>query len=132
MLGLWSRNASSYLLILSIATTLFFALPIFLAPLRWARLMLWKIPGESNLAVYFGRCLGAFILVLEFFMLRAALTGSGLSYAFDFLIGVVSLMLVLHIHGAILRIQPITETIEIGLWAILLACGVLFYPVASA
>ena len=74
MLGLWSANAADFLLILTLATTLVFALPIFLVPLTWARLMAWQIPQQTDLAVYFGRCLGAFILILEALMLRAALT----------------------------------------------------------
>ena len=57
----------------TLATTLVFALPIFLVPLTWARLMRWRIPQDVDLAVYFGRCLGAFILIVEALMLRAAL-----------------------------------------------------------
>jgi hypothetical protein len=34
-----------------------------------------------------------------------------------------------HIHGAVARIQPITETLEIGFWAAMLAANALFYPV---
>ena len=68
-----------------ILTTLFFALPIFIAPLRWARLMGWTIPEHEHLAIYFGRCLGAFILVVEASMLRSATTGTSFSYAFDVL-----------------------------------------------
>ena len=29
----------------------------------WARAMQWNIPDDTDLAVYFGRCLGAFILI---------------------------------------------------------------------
>ena len=75
MIGLWSLHAQTYLLVLAISTTLVFALPIFLFPLTWARLMRWRIPQDIDLAVYFGRCLGAFILIVEALMLRAALTG---------------------------------------------------------
>ena len=39
--------------------------------------MRWRIPQDIDLAVYFGRCLGAFILIVEALMLRAALTGFG-------------------------------------------------------
>ena len=71
MLGLWSVHAPQYLLILTLLTTLVFALPIFCIPLVWARLMGWTLPAHTDLAVYFGRCLGAFILILEAMMLRA-------------------------------------------------------------
>ena len=131
MLGAYAQHAQTYLLVLMISTTLFFALPIFLAPLTWARLMMWRVPEHTDLAVYFGRCLGAFILIVEFLMLRGATTGNGLVYAFDVLFCVFGLMLGVHIYGAIRRIQPITETLEIGFWALLLLLNTWFYPAPS-
>ena len=38
-------------------------------------------------------------------------------------------MVVLHIYGAIKKIQPITETLEIGLWVGLLFLSLAFYPI---
>ena len=75
----WSHaeHARQFLLVYAIATTLAFALPIFLTPLAWARVMRFKIPSDTDLAVYFGRCLGAIALVLEGVALRAAFTVSG-------------------------------------------------------
>lgn len=128
MLGFYADHGTTYLTVLMAVTTLSFALPIFVAPLAWARLMLWRVPAETDLAVYFGRCLGAFILVVELLMLRAVTTGTGLTYAFDVLFCVFLLMLAVHVYGALRRIQPITETLEIGLWAFLLACNTVFYP----
>lgn len=128
MLGLYSNHASTYLLILTISTTLAFALPIFLKPLVWARLMQWKIPQETDLAVYFGRCLGAFILIIELVALRAALTGADLRLAFDLMFCVYGFMTVVHVYGALRRIQPITETLEIGFWILLAVLNLLFYP----
>ncbi len=83
MLGLWSAHAQQYLLWLTLATTLVFALPIFCIPLVWARLMGWTLPSHTHLAVYFGRCLGAFILIVEALMLRAALTGEAIHTTFE-------------------------------------------------
>ncbi|NUB06790.1 hypothetical protein FW320_11465 [Azospirillum sp. Vi22] len=128
MLGLYAQHAQTYLLVLMIGTTLFFALPIFIAPLAWARLMLWRIPQDTDLAVYFGRCLGAFILIVEFLMLRGATTVETTAYAFDVLFCVFGLMLAVHVYGAIRRIQPLTETLEIGFWALLLLLNTRFYP----
>ncbi|UKJ71875.1 hypothetical protein [Azospirillum brasilense] len=132
MLGIYAQHAQTYLLVLMISTTLFFALPIFIAPLAWARLMLWRIPQDTDLAVYFGRCLGAFILIVEFLMLRGATTVEATAYAFDILFGVFGLMLAVHVYGAIRRIQPITETLEIGFWALLLLLNTWFYPALPA
>ena len=61
MLGYYAPYSREYLATLMIVTTLFFALPIFVAPIAWARLMRWRIPEHQHLAIYFGRCLGAFI-----------------------------------------------------------------------
>lgn len=131
MLGYYAEYSQQYITLLMITTTLFFAIPLFLVPLHWARLMQWKIPDEQHLAIYFGRCLGAFVLVVEVSMLRSITTGTSFSYAFDILFVVFFLMLAVHIYGALRRIQPITETLEIGFWLILLLCNILFYPATS-
>ncbi|MBD9515943.1 hypothetical protein [Pseudomonas sp. PDM22] len=130
MIGMWSAHAQSYLLVLSVATTLVFALPIFLVPLLWARVMQWQLPEHTDLAVYFGRCLGAFILIVEGLMLRAALTGEALVTTFEVLAAVAGLMLVVHVYGAVRRIQPWTETLETGFYAGMLLLTLLFWPTA--
>jgi hypothetical protein len=129
MLGIWGAHAQTYLLFLMVATTAVFALPIFLVPLRWARWFGWKIPQQTDLAVYFGRCLGAFILIVELLMLRAAVDGTGLLFTFQVLLAVSAIMIVVHVWGALLRIQPVSETLEIGMYSGLALLTVLFYPV---
>lgn len=128
MIGIWSAHTRDFLLLLVAVTSLVFALPIFLVPLRWARLFRWSIPQETDLAVYFGRCLGAFILVIEALMLRAGLSGEGLLFSCQALLAVAFLMIIVHIWGAVQRIQPITETLEIGMYSGLLVLTLLFYP----
>jgi hypothetical protein len=128
MIGIWRSHAQAFLLTLMLVTSTAFALPIFLAPLAWARRLGWQIPEHTDLAVYFGRCLGAFILIVEMLMLRAALTGIGLVFTFQVLIAVAALMTIVHVWGALLRIQPISETLEIGMYAGLGMLVVLFYP----
>ncbi|QJP09123.1 hypothetical protein [Pseudomonas multiresinivorans] len=129
MIGSWSAHAQTYLLVLSIATTLMFALPIFLVPLLWARVMQWQLPEHTDLAVYFGRCLGAFILIVEGLMLRAALTGEALVTTFEVLAAVAGLMVAVHIYGALRRIQPWTETLETGFYGGMLVLTLMFWPV---
>jgi uncharacterized membrane protein YsdA (DUF1294 family) len=128
MIGIWGSQAQLFLIVLMLVTSAAFALPIFLAPLAWARRFGWRIPEHTDLAVYFGRCLGAFVIVVELLMLRAALTGTGLVFTFQVLIAVAALMTVVHIWGALQRIQPISETLEIGMYAGLGVLAVLFYP----
>jgi len=128
MIGIWRSHAQAFLLVLMLGTSAAFALPIFLAPLTWARRFGWQVPEQPDLAIYFGRCLGAFILVVEMLMLRAGFTGVGLVFTFQVLIAVAVLMTVVHIRGALQRIQPISETLEIGMYAGLGMLAVLFYP----
>ena len=130
MIGMWSSHAQTFLLVFACITTLFFALPLFFTPLAWARMMMWTVPDDTDLAVYFGRCLGAFILIVELIAFRAALTGEGLLFAFQVLLAVFLFMLVVHIYGALRKIQPITETLENILWVLLLALTLLFFPTA--
>jgi hypothetical protein len=128
MLGYWGAYAQMYLLVLMAATTAVFALPIFLVPLKWARWFGWTIPQQTDLAVYFGRCLGAFILIVELLMLRAAVSGTGLIFTFQVLLALSAFMIVVHAWGALLRIQPISETLEIGMYGGLALLTILFYP----
>jgi hypothetical protein len=129
MLGIWGAHAQTYLSLLVVLTTAAFALPIFLAPLKWAKWFGWEIPQQTDLAVYFGRCLGAFILTVELLMLRAAVDGTGLIFTFQVLLAVSAFMIVVHVWGALLRIQPVSETLEIGMYSGLALLTVLFYPV---
>jgi hypothetical protein len=128
MIGIWGSRAQLFLIVLMLATSAAFALPIFLAPLAWARRLGWQIPEHTDLAIYFGRCLGAFVIVVELLMLRAAFTGVGLVFTFQVLIAVAILMTIVHIWGALQRIQPTSETLEIGMYAGLGVLAVLFYP----
>jgi hypothetical protein len=129
MIGFWGAHARTYLLLLMTVTTAVFALPIFLAPLKWARWFGWTIPQHTDLAVYFGRCLGSFILIVELLMLQAAVTGTGLVITFQVLLAVSAFMIVVHVWGALLRIQPVSETLEIGMYSVLALLTILFYPV---
>lgn len=128
MFGVWSAHAQVYLLVLTAATTVTFAAPIFFVPLAWARVFRWRIPDDTDLVIYFGRCLGAFVLILEALMLRAGLTGEGLVFTFQVMLAVAAMMVIVHVWGALLRIQPITETLEVGMYSTLFALTVLFYP----
>jgi hypothetical protein len=132
MIGMWSAHAQTYLLVTMVITTLTFALPIFLAPLRWARMLGWTIPEHTDLAVYFGRCLGAFVLIVEALMLRAALTGVAIVFTFQVMTAVAVLMVIVHIVGAIERTQPFLETLEIGMYGGLGVLNLLFWPAGAA
>ena len=73
MIGIFAPHAQNFVLLLAVVTTVAFAIPILLTPMRWAKLMLWNVPDQTDLAVYFGRCLRAFALIFEAFMFRAGI-----------------------------------------------------------
>ena len=51
------------LLSVALAIGAVYGLPIFLCPIRWGRVFGWKAPDDLRLTRYFGRCLGALILM---------------------------------------------------------------------
>lgn len=131
MIGIYANYSQTYLLILASVTTLFFALPLFCVPLTWARLMRWKIPVEGDLTVYFGRCLGAFVLGLDLMGFAGVLYPQRQQVVFEALYFVSISMILVHAYGAWRRIQPITETVEIAFYALLLVLTALFQPAVT-
>lgn len=128
-IGMWSEHAQTYLLVITLFTLVGFSLLLFFKPLVWAKLFLWKIPEEQDLTIYFGRCLGAFALVTNVMFIQAALYNTGVFFILEYFSLFCFLMIIVHIWGAVLRIQPITETLEIGLWAVFLWLNLMFIPV---
>lgn len=131
MIGLWGEHAAGFLLAWTALTVVAFALPMVVVPLAWGRAMRFAIPAQTDLAVYFGRCLGSIALVVLALSLRAALTGVGIVFVFELGLAFSVLMVAVHVYGALKGIQPITETIEIAFWALAVVLHVVFFPVAS-
>lgn len=92
--------------------------------------MLWRLPEDTDLAVYFGRCVGAFVLLVELMMFRAA-AGSNIEFVFETLIALWLLMIIVHVWGWVRGIQPITETLEILFWILLLVLTIACWPGAE-
>lgn len=131
MIGLWGAHAQTFLWVLGVTTTLAFALPLFLVPKLWARLMLFSVPADDHLVIYFGRCLGAFILVIEGIIFYGAMDSAITPLTFRTLFAVFGIMLVVHLYGWVRGIQPVTENLENLMWAALIILAALFYPVAA-
>ncbi len=130
MIGMYSSHSQLYLLVLASITSLVFALPLLLVPLTWARLMQWKIPEDTDLAVYFGRCLGAFVVGVDLMGFLGAFYPQRQQAIFEVLYFVSISMIVVHVYGSWRRIQPMTETIEIAFYALLLLLTLLFQPLS--
>jgi len=127
-IGLWSEHANSYLLVITVITFFTFSLLLFLKPLLWAKMFQWKIPEDTDLTVYFARCLGAFAIMTNALFLRVIISGTGADLMLEFFTGFCVFMVVVHIWGAIEGSQPMIETLETGFWALLVILGLLFYP----
>jgi len=130
MVGIWNEFSQYYLVAWAVLTSAVFTIPLFFAPIAWAKVLQWNIPADTDLAVYFGRCLGGVGLGICAAALHAGITGQGTIAVFNILFVVFVLVTVAHIWGAIMRIQPMTETLEIVFWFGLVLLNAAFYPTA--
>ena len=130
MIGIWSAHAQTFLLVFAILAIFAFVIPMIFAPMFWARMLLWNIPEDTDLAVYSLRSLGSLGLAVLLITFKAAISGEGLLLLYELYIPFFALMVLVHIYGAIKKIQPITETLEIGFWLVLLVLALCFMPAA--
>lgn len=128
MLGIWATHSAVFLQVFGAGVILLFGLPMVLQPLTWARWLRWQIPEHTHLAIYFGRCLGAIACVLGIAAWYAAAMPESQELFFNILIGSTAAMVLVHVYGALRRIQPVTETLEIPFWLGLFILALLFYP----
>ena len=128
MIGIWNSYADIYLIIAGVAMLVFFGLPLMLVPLRWAKVFRWDTSTSGNWAIFMGRSLGILITVLAVYGIKVSQTPSAMPFYFELMLWTFVGMILLHIYGAIRKTQPITETIEIGLWVILTFITLCFYP----
>lgn len=129
MIGMWSGFADEFLTYLSAATFLFFAVPLTLTPLKWARFMGFQIPSHTDLAVYFGRSVGGLVTAINVTAFRAGRSGEGVETALGLIVGIAVMMFFVHVWGAIKKIQPLSETLEIGFWIALGFTALAVWPV---
>lgn len=129
MIGIWSSYANIYLIVAGIAMLAAFGLPLILVPLRWASMFRWDVSQSGNLVVFLGRSLGVFITVIGLYAFKVSQIPPAMPFFFELMLWTFVGMILLHVYGAIRKIQPITETIEIGLWIILCLVTLCFYPV---
>jgi hypothetical protein len=90
-----------------------FALPLLLDPYRWARAFGWKEEPETDVGLYFGRCLGAVATAACVQAGRAAKDPVRHSSFFGFAEVAGWLLAGVHVRGLIERRQPPIEHAEI-------------------
>ena len=104
------------------------ALPLFLSPLKWAKRLRWRVPGDTDLAVYLGRSLGAVAVALSLGGLWAARDPWRHRIVFKITAAAAALLAGVHVRGAIEGKQPWTETVEIPFWAAMAIGAIACYP----
>lgn len=130
MIGMYAEHSSTFLRVVAVLTAVLFSIPILVAPLAWARVIRWPVGSNSDLALYFGRCLGAFALTMSCTAWYVAQYQELQPLVFSMLTVFFMLMVVVHIVGAIQKVQPWTETAEIPFWFALTILGLAFFPVS--
>jgi hypothetical protein len=129
MIGIWQTYAGTYLIVAGVAMLAGFGVPLLVAPMTWARLFRWPLPSPGPLVTFLGRSLGLLIVVIAAYAFRVAGTPQAQPFFFELMLWVFVGMIGLHVYGAIKKVQPLTETIEIGMWVVLLLVTLAFYPV---
>jgi hypothetical protein len=130
MIGILNSYSDVYLIVAGVAMLISFGLPLMLVPMSWARVFRWEIPQPRNLVIFLGRSLGVFISIIAIFAFKATQTPLAKPFFFDLMLWIFGGMILLHGYGAIRKTQPITETIEILVWAILGLITLCFYPIS--
>jgi hypothetical protein len=90
-----------------------FALPLLLHPYGWARAFGWRKEPETDVGLYFGRCLGAVAVALSANAVMASREPSkhrGLFFVLEVACWLLSLV---HVRGLVERRQPPVEHAEI-------------------
>jgi hypothetical protein len=90
-----------------------FAIPLLLDPYRWARAFGWPREPETDVGLYFGRCLGAVATAACVQAARAARDPARHRSYFEFLETGGWLLAAVHLRGLLERRQPPVEHAEI-------------------
>jgi hypothetical protein len=129
MIGIWNSYADIYLMVAGVAMLAAFGLPLMLVPMGWARVFRWDVSQPGNLVIFLGRSLGVFLSVLAIYAFKVSQTPSAMPFYYELMLWLFGGMILLHVYGAIRKTQPVTETLEIGLWILLTLVTLCFYPI---
>jgi hypothetical protein len=108
-----NRAARLYLRIISPVFLAIIGLPLLLNPYAWARAFGWRKERETDIGLYFGRCLGAVATGISVQALRASREPSRHRSFFGLIELVFWLMSAVHLKGLLERRQPPVEDAEI-------------------
>lgn len=131
MVGAWSSYTGTFLAWFPVLIMLVFGLPMLIAPMAWGRIIGFRLPEQTDLAVYFGRSLGVAISGLALVAYGASSFAPAQGVVMDGLILTAFLYVLTHIYGAVRRIQPLIETLEIAFFTSLVLLMLAVYPVGG-
>jgi hypothetical protein len=94
-----------------------FAIPLFLRPYAWAKAFGWKEEPETDVGLYFGRCLGALAVAGCAQGLRASRDPVAHRSFFGFAEIASWLLAAVHVRGLLEGRQPPIEHAEIALYS---------------
>ena len=95
-----------------------FALPLLLDPYRWSRAFGWKPEPQTDVGLYFGRCLGAAATGACVQAVQAARDPGAHRSWFGFIEVAGWLLSAVHLRGMLERRQPPIEHVEIAGYAL--------------
>jgi hypothetical protein len=107
MIEAWSEYSSTFLVVFPAIIVVAFALPFLVTPIAWGRLIGFKLPEQTDLAVYFGRSLGATALGISLICYMTSKNPVAQPLVFDGLILISAVLTITHFHGAVMKIQPL-------------------------
>ena len=128
MIGIWSEYSSIFLNWFALLIMLVFALPYVFAPLTWGKFVGFTLPEDTDLAVYFGRSLGVAASGISLICYLASNSPIAQPIVFSGLVFISATLTITHIYGAIKKIQPLVETLEIGAWFGILLLQLAVFP----
>ena len=131
MVGAWSSYTGTFLAWFPLLIMLFFGLPMLIAPMAWGRAIGFRLPEHTDLALSFGRSLGVALSGLALAAYGASSFAPAQGVVMDGLIVTAFLYVLTHIHGAVMRIQPLIETLEIAFFSTLVLLMLAVYPVGG-
>jgi hypothetical protein len=126
-LGDVSTLAAWFLRIAGVVMLIVFALPLLVSPMRWARAFGWKLPEDTDLAVYLGRCIGGLAVGVIVVAVHASFAPREHRIVFELLFVGSALLTLVHVKGALEGRQPRAETYEIVLYGALTVASGAFY-----
>jgi hypothetical protein len=94
-----------------------FALPLLLHPYGWARTFGWRDEPQTDVGLYFGRCLGAVATAISVQALRASREPARHRSLFSVIEWASWLLSAVHVRGLLERRQPPIEHAEIAGYA---------------